>query len=321
MKRAILVFFVITIALIVRGGAYPATARVTLAPRVEVQPARPVAVKDIARIDGSKEAVRKIGAMTIASGPMPGKSTTLESSYVRLRLQAEIKGGVEVRGAEGVELVGRCLRFSSQTLADQAEQFILDHLPQDGRVYEVLIDRLPREVVVASGSASELKPRLLNPTVKPGPKSVVVDVVVDQRVVASATVALSVKAVADVLVATKAIRQGEALSSDNTTWDRRDVTRTPTAVTQAEDDVMGWVAKRALTAGALITTGDVAQPYAVRRGETVALTVTCGCVTLRTTGEIKQDARAGDMVRVRTAVSGEDVQAKVLGPGAVAIAR
>jgi len=319
MKRAILVFLVITATLIVSGGAYPATARVTLAPRVEVQPAQPVAIKDIARIEG--EPARRIGEITVATGPMPGRRTTLEASRVRLRLQAEIKGRVEVRGPERIELIGKCLRFSPQALADQAKALIAGQLPRDGRTYEVVVDRAPREVVIASGSASELRPRMLNPTLRPGPITVVVDVVVDQRVVASATVALSVKAVADVLVTTKAIRQGEAISPDNTTWERRDVTRKPDAVTRADNDTTGWIAGRTLSAGVLITTGDIARPYAVRRGETVALTVTCGRVTLRTTAEIKLDARTGELVRVRPAVSTEDVQAKVLGPGTVAIAR
>ena len=330
MKRAILVFFVITIGLIVRGGAYPATARVTLAPRVEVQPTRPVAIKDIARIDGAKEPVRKIGEMTVASGPMPGKRAMLDASFVRLRLQAEIKGRVEVRGAERVELIGKCLTFGSESLADKARTFILDQLAippgidtwRDGnRTYDVVIDRPPREIVVAAGSASELRPRLLNPTLRPGPIAVAVDVVVDGRAVASSTVSLSVKAAAEVLVATKAIRHGEALGSDNTAWDRREVTRKPDAVTQAESNLTGWIATRTLAAGTLITLRDIAAPYAVHRGETAALTVTCGRVTLRTTGEIKQDAKMGDTVRVRPAMSAEDAQAKVIGPGVVSITR
>lgn len=304
-----------------RSGAYPATIRVTLAPRVEVQPAKPVTVKDIARIDGASESARRIGEVTVATGPMPGKRATLDASSVRLRLQAEIKGSVDVGGSTRVELIGKCLRFSPDALAGEAKTFITEQLPRDGRSYEVVTDRTPREVVAPSGSASELRPRMLNPTLRPGPIAVAVDVVVDQRVVATATVSLTVKAVADVLVATKTIRQGGAIDADNTTWDRRDVTRKPDVVTQAENDLAGWVARRTLSAGALISSIDIAPPYAVRRGETASLTVTCGHVTLRTTGEIRQDARMGDLVRIRPALSGEDVQAKVLGPGTVSIDR
>ena len=321
MKKAVVIFLVISAALIVRDGAYPATARVTLMPEAQVQPARPVAIGDIARIDGPKESARKIGGLIVATGPLPGKRGSVESSYIKLRLKAEVKGGVEVRGAERVEIIGKCMRFSPQILADQARSCIVGQLPKDGRAYDVLVDRLPREIVVASGSASELRPRLLNPTVLPGPKAVAVDVVVDQRVVASATVALSVKATAEVLVAVKTIRQNEALSPENTAWDRRDISRAPNAITKSDSDTTGWVARRTLSAGAVIAATDVAAPFTVHKGETVALTVTCGSVVLRTTAEIKQNARSGDPVLVRPAVSREDVQASVLGPGAVAIAR
>ena len=321
MRKATLTLLAISICLVACGGAYPATPKVTLTPRVEVQPARPVTIKDIARIDGPKEAIRKIGGLTVATGPLPGKCTTLETSYVQLRLRAEVKGAVNVRGPERVELIGKCIKFSSDTLTERAKAYVSERLPRDSRTYEVQIDRSPRELVVAAGSTPELRPRLLNPTLQPGPKAVVVDVVTNQRVLASATVALSVKATAEVLVATKSIRQNEALGPENTAWDRRDVSKLPQAVVKGEIEATGWLARRGISPGSAVSTDDIALPFTVHRGETAALTVTCGAVTLRTTAEIRQDARVGDNVRIRPVVSQEDIQAKVLGPGAVAVER
>jgi flagella basal body P-ring formation protein FlgA len=305
------------------SGAFPAAnvTTVTLSAETEVQPARPVAIKDIARVDGPKEMAQRIGGMTIATGPMPGKRSKIQTDFVRLRLRAETKTKIEVRGPERVELVGKCLRFSPQTIADEAQSFVTDQLPEDACTYEVTVSRAPREIVVAGGAASELRPRLLNPTLRPGPIAVAVDVLVDGNVAAAASVSMTLKASADALVATRAIRQSEALTSENTAWDRRDVTNKPNALTQSQGNAMDWIARRALSAGVLITGNDVAPPFVVRRGETASVTVTCGRITLRTTGEIKQDARTGELVRVRPADAAEDMQATVLGPGLVGVTR
>jgi flagella basal body P-ring formation protein FlgA len=53
----------------------------------------------------------------------------------------------------------------------------------------------------------------------------------------------------------------------------------------------------------------------------VNLVVRCGNVVLHTTAQVKQDGRAGDTVRVVSAVSQDEVRAQVVEPGMVEIAR
>ncbi len=321
MRRASLTFAATMVLMILWAVAYsaPAVTTVTLRAQAEVRPARPVAVKDIARILGP--AAAKVGEIVVTTAPVPGKVSRVSSDLVRRRVSADTKVDVKIAGVDSVELIGKCARFGPDILAEEARALIASQLPDDGCDYDVAVDRAPREIVVAGGDSSALRARMLNPTLRPGTVAVTVDAIVDERVAASSTVSLTVKAMASVLVATKAIRQGEELTPDNTEWDRRDVTRKPDALVQSREDTTGWVARRALSTGTMITGNDVAPPYAVLRGETASLTVRCGGVTLHTTGEIKADARTGELVKVRPADATEDVQAKVLGPGLVCLTR
>lgn len=321
MRRASLTFAATFVLMILGNVAYSAAAvtKVTLLAQAEVQAARPVAVKDIARIQGP--AAAKVGEVVVTTAPLPGKVSKISSDFVQRRVSAETKVDVKIAGADSVELAGRCVRFASDVIADEAKALINSQLPNDGCEYDVAVDRTPREIVIAGGDSVTLRARMLNPTLRPGIVAVTVDAIVDERVAASSTVSLTIKAMANVLVATKAIRRSEELTPDNTAWDRRDVTRKPNALVQSQEDTTGWVARRALSAGTMITGNDVAPPYAVLRGETASLTVRCGGVTLHTTGEIKADARTGELVKVRPADAAEDVQAKVLGPGLVCLTR
>ncbi|MCX8052619.1 MAG: flagellar basal body P-ring formation chaperone FlgA [Armatimonadetes bacterium] len=321
MKLAITtILLTLTYATAITGTARSPVTKITLRSRVEVQPAQTVVLKDVAQINGPRNAVQKIESLPVATGPMPGKNSFLDSSEVQQRLQARTGIAVPVSGAQRVELVGKCIRFSTQELANRAREFVLEKLPADGRIFEVTVDHAPKEIVTSFGEA-KIRTRTLTPEVRPGPVAVAIDVVVNERVVASTSVTLNVKATAEVLVATKAIRQGEALTPENTVWDQRNVTRKPEALIRSRTDLTSMVAARPISPGELITARDVAASFTVRRGDTVTLTVTCGSVTLRTSAEVRQDARTGDMVRVRPAVSSEDIQAKVLGPGVAIITR
>lgn len=294
---------------------------VYLASQAEVQPGIPVRLGEIANLQGPASLVGKARNIVVGTGPLPGKNIRINSGQVQARVQSELSCLVKMRGSESVLLIGKSIRLSGAQMADTARRYLESVLSSctDGLSYNVIVERLPNDIVVTHGNDLELKPRLLNPSLTPGPKSVAIDVVVDGKVVATTSVVLSVRASAEVLIATRALQPGELIGPDNSSWERRGVSRL-TGVVIRGDDVTGYQVKRAVAAGSMITHSEIAPPYCVRRGEMVSVTVRCGSVLVHTTGEVKQDGRIGDLIRVRPLVASEDIQAKVVGPGQVTIA-
>ena len=305
-------------------GTQSAVVLVRLLPEVDVQPAKPVTLGDIADIRGPAAMVEKTRSIVVGLGPLPGKTACVYSDRIVARIQAELHAPIEVKGAKGAEVTilhGKSVRIEGTRLAEFAKSYLESQLPSDAYTYEVTVCRVPDDLVVASGTSYELRARLLNAMITPGPKAVAVDVVVDKKIVATTSVAFTVRAIAEVLTATRAIRQGEPIGPDNVRWESRDTTRIKAPITRDSGNVFGWIAKAPIAAGAVLTSTDIAPQFVVRKGETVSVTVTCGRVKLDTVGEVRQDGRIGDLIRVRPAISNQDVQARVIAPGTVLINR
>ncbi|MDH7602767.1 MAG: flagellar basal body P-ring formation chaperone FlgA [Armatimonadota bacterium] len=297
-----------------------AVLKICLPARVEVQCAKPVKLGDVAKVQGPAYVVEKARAITIALGPLPARAVDLDSEQLRQRIQAELHFPVEINGARNTTLVGKSLCFKSAELAVFAKEYMQSQLTATGTShYEVSVNRVPSDLIVAAGNSCELRARVLNPTVGSGPKLVAVDIVVDDRVSATTSVGLMVREFSQVLVSTRSIRQGETISPDNTCWEIRDITRIKSPIKPEAGCVDGWVAKRSIDAGTVLTIVDVAPAFVVRRGDTVSVNVKCGKVALHTVAEVKQDGRVGDLVRVRPSMSSQDIQARVVEPGVVTI--
>lgn len=323
MKRLIPTLSLITGIILCSSAAYSAVVKVVLRSESEVRPSRAVAVKDIARVEGPKEAARKAGDVTVGISPSPGQHRTIDSSYIKARLKSTSLGmGVNVVGPDTVSVVGKCTKLTSQQLTEEATNYIQGLLPQDNRTYEVSVQRSPRDVVAAAGESVRISPRLYSNSIHPGVNTVALDVEVDGKIVATTSVVMQIKTTAKVLVATDTIQTGQPLTSQNTTRELRDITRAnDPLVIQNNNENNAWIAGRVISAGSTIRSSDVKLPPDIRKGDSVSLVVKCGKVTLHATAEAKQDGRTGDTIRVLSAVSKEDVRARVIGPGMVEIRR
>lgn len=317
---------VLLLSLAIETSGYGANApvvKVSLKCEYEAASTQQVKLADIADVYAPAKVSEKVRSVVICTAPIPGRFRTLESSYIRNKVAATCgETPVKMTGAERVKITGKCVKVSSEEIADEAKNFVLDQLPKDNRTYDITIQRPPRELILSDGEDLVLRPRILTSTVRPGPCTVAVDAVVNGRTAATTSATLDIRAVADVLVTTSSISQGEAITLSNTTWDQRDVTRSPGAITMGEGgEIKEWVANRTLSAGSMITTSDVKLIPVVKNGDKVTITVKCGNVTLRTTGQSKQDGRIGDSIQVKSEISQQDIRARITAPGTVEIDR
>lgn len=323
MNRLFLILTLTLASAVAISTAFAAPVKVTLMEACEVKSAEPVKVRDIALIQPSGKTADKLGAIVVGMGPLPGASRSIDAGYVKIKLNAaSFTKDIIVSGADSVNVTGKCIKLSSETLGEQAKEFVVETLPKDDYTYEVNLERAPRELVLPDVPGVTVRPRLLSTALRPGPIAVALEAISGRRIIATTSAALRIRAVADVLVTTATIRKGDPLTSANTTWEQRELTSLGNAITVSEqDNLKVWVAKRLLTPGKMVTKNDVALPPAIKRGDVVTLTIRCGRVTLRSTAETRQDGQLGDTVSVRTQISKEDVRARVVAPGQVEITR
>lgn len=84
------------------------------------------------------------------------------------------------------------------------------------------------------------------------------------------------------------------------------------------EEVAGMVAKRPISAGAVIKKGYVKEEAVIKRGEKVTVNIEGPSIRIKSKGVAAQDGHIGAVVTVRTA-SGKDVAGEVTGPGEITV--
>jgi len=297
------------------------TLEIRLKASAELPSGKPVTIADVAEIAGPESMACRAARVVLTAAPQPGGARRIALSYVAGKVRAAGLNASHVTGADAVIVAGSCSRLGAQDLCEEAKTYLLSLLPTDGRTYELTVQRTPREIVAPSGEVS-VRPRLVGSAARLGANSIALDAMLDGKIVATTSAVIDVRAVAEVLVAAESIPQGTPVTDANTVTQPRDISRTPTAITGLRSDSAGrFVARRTIGAGSVITTADIEPPLVVRRGDRVDVLLTCGGITLRTTAEVRQDGRPGEIVQVRPAVSQADIRARVIGPNTVSVLR
>jgi len=309
---------IITILLIlaIRASAYGATttARVTFKPEAEVQPGGSVTVNDIAAIQAPADLAGRIARLSIARAPLAGQSRTLTAGYIKQMIaRAEPKSTISVAGPDRIRVTGISSKVTGEELVEAARNFATESTPKDGREYEISVDPISREVIVPGGGAVSIRPEFISGSMRAGLNPVRLSVDVDDRGITTVYASVRVKVTATVLVATDQLQKDGELTTGNTIWDKRDISKFPNAIIDKGDK--GYVARKTIKPGAVITSNDVALPAAIKQGDTISLVVRCGGVLLQTSAEAKQTGSVGDTIRVASPVSTGEVRAKIIEPG------
>lgn len=316
MKRTALLTIIIALsAALVQAS--PVMTKVTLKTEVDAQPGTNLTLKDVAGIQAPKTVLDKIGGVLVARVPLAGQSWVMSAdSVTRKIVQAVPDAKVTMLGSAEVKITGACSKITAQELAENARQFVLERLPKDNREYDVTVDPVCRHIVAPSGADIKISPEFIAGDIRPGLNSVRLNVTGDGKSLGVTFASVRVKITATVLVAADIITRDTPLSARNTVWDKRDVTKLTNAIVDKGDDSFGqFVAKKTIEPGTVITFADITLPAAVKKGDTIALTVKCGNVELKSTAEARQDGAIGESIRVQTPVSSCEIKAKITEPG------
>jgi flagella basal body P-ring formation protein FlgA len=128
-----------------------------------------------------------------------------------------------------------------------------------------------------------------------------------------------VRALNNVLVARRPLAADAPLAPDDFRSERQDVMVLAAAPAASPSSWQGLRLAGALAEGDVLPARSVVPAGAVRRGDRVRLVVDNVAVRVETSAVAQEDGIAGARVRVRPAAGGEDVAARVVGQGLVAI--
>lgn len=122
-----------------------------------------------------------------------------------------------------------------------------------------------------------------------------------------------------VLVLSRSVAAGEAITADTFTAQQRDAARIAGAAIADPAEAIGRSARRTLVAGTVLTAGDLVTPRLVRRGDTIALVSHEGGIEVRMAGRALADAGVRERVSVENLSSRRVVQGTVNEAGDVRV--
>jgi len=154
-----------------------------------------------------------------------------------------------------------------------------------------------------------------------GPVPVFVVVHDGEELVQEGTLTVSVHAELPVVVATRALRRGVILTVDDVTLEKRSVEELEESWLEDPRQAIGMRMAHRARQGAPLQASWLEAPPQVRRGDRLRLIVASGRLRIETVGRAREDAAAGEWIRVQNLASRRDVLARIDARGVAHAAR
>ncbi|GAB1431249.1 hypothetical protein MASR2M18_20840 [Ignavibacteria bacterium] len=131
-----------------------------------------------------------------------------------------------------------------------------------------------------------------------GKCSVAIEFLLNDKIIRRTSVAIYAKIYRSVAVASESLAPGVSLSEGKYEIRKQDVSAYSDGDIPSPDELNGAALRRPVGKGFIITRSTLLAAGGVRRGETIAIRVIAGTITLTTSGTALNDASPGEMIRV-----------------------
>lgn len=128
-----------------------------------------------------------------------------------------------------------------------------------------------------------------------------------------------VQAFSDILITNQSIGRGQVISKSMIRFHRQQLNQITSGFIQQPEQVVGYVSKRFLSAGQIITQGVLAAPLLVTKGQEIVLSAKAGSVKVKTIGVAQSDGVLGQYISVLNKSTRQTVKAKIISAGQVSI--
>ena len=302
------------------GPVLPAAAEqlaVSFQAQAEVNNSR-VVLADIAKIWPAGPEADRIGQLPVATLSAPGAQKELSTVAVitSLRHRPEVRD-VDWQGRETILVQRAGQRIDQARLQAMIETWLGEQA-----------DRLDRgEVRLTGFRAPEtllLPPGELGWTITPsrpdllGSSSFTIAFTVDGKPAGNCVVRGRLEALAEVVVATRALRRGDTIDADMLRLDKQRIDRL-NGPFFATADLLGKEVTRAVGAGQAIEQAHIGAPAVIHSGDLVRIYARKGALNISTQGQARTDGRLGETIQVKNITSNKLIHCRVDGPGTVSV--
>jgi flagella basal body P-ring formation protein FlgA len=280
-----------------------------------VVPGKNVRLADIALLEGGAVAFADV---ELGPSPDPGASRRIDGITILRRLgEAGLDGGTirylippTVRLERAFQVIG--------------EEEIKSAIERDSATF-----LHPREIIRSidpTGTArialGDYRLRVAaDPTGRGARRRVEVEVLQEDKVVATVSARLEVTSHGPVLLTRRALARGAVLAAEDVTVEERDLSLLPPDLLSEESPAIGQQTRVALAAGAPVTLKAIVSPTVVRRGDLVTMVIETPAMRLSAPGEALEAGAPGAPVRVRNRQSKQELSAQVVKHGVVVVSR
>ena len=150
---------------------------------------------------------------------------------------------------------------------------------------------------------------------KPGRKSIPVNVLVDGVSATNINVKAVIKRFKEVPVALRSLKRGTLVTAKDIKWKRIEMVRTIDGLIVDDENVIGLAALRTVRKGTPLRQEWFDEPLAIERGERVRVKLVQGGLVINTTAVALGKGRVGDMIQLKNPKSHVRYEARVSAPG------
>jgi flagella basal body P-ring formation protein FlgA len=285
--------------------------------QAEVKDSR-VVLADIAKIWPAGPEADRVGQLPVATLSAPGARKELSTVAVitSLRHRPEVRD-VDWQGSETIVVERAGQRLDQARLQAMLETWLGEQA-----------ERLDRgEVRLTAFRAPEtllLPPGELGWTITPsrsdllGSSSFTIAFTVDGKPAGNCVVRGRLEALAEVVVAARALRRGDTIDADMLRLDKQRIDRL-NGPFFATAELLGKEVTRAVGAGQPLEQAHIGAPAVIHGGDLVRIFARKGALNISTQGLARTDGRLGETIQVKNITSNKLIHCRVDGPGTVSV--
>lgn len=288
------------------------------------RPAAKVELDDVtlgvlAKVEGGAELQDYLKGLVLLAAPAAGEKQVYQRQRLVERLQQlePVLASAEFCGADTIVIERPGVTIDQQKVEKLLQRYLARHQDSLPRADISLADLQPfKPVILPLGNLkTEVYPS--DPDLLKA-RSFNLIFSVDGRVAANLTVRARLQAWQLVAVADTELDRGDILSSSDLQWVKKDLSTLRGYLTKSEL-LIGKQLKRRVRRGDLLTPAMVVIPPAVKRGDTVLISLSSTAMSLTAKGTAARDGIPGDQIQVRNLDSQRNILCRVTGPGRVSV--
>jgi len=278
-----------------------------------------ITLGDIARFSDTSELAKALSTQIVGQSPVPGETIFLRSIGIKRYLVStqSLPGNISWQGSPTVTLKRAGITIGPDKILTIIKNYIEDNkenLPEADISF--LPTTLPIPFTLPVGKLSwEVIPS--HPGILRSSRFSMI-FRIDGKVVKNMSVRGSVKAIADVVIASQSMARGSVLHRKNLKVTKADISAIPSSCRDLSE-LVGKKLKRHIKAGTPILLSMVEALPVVRSGERVKIIITSGSMILTATGLAYSDGQINQMIRVQNLRSRKIVYCRVAAPGLVEV--